>query len=314
MGVRTIDALDPWWRGETLGLGIAFTTESIAAMVVEHRRASSMVQWGSAEHTPEKLFHGMPNESTTQYLVGAIQRLCHALKERYVVAQIAIPDAATRRTIFSLESLPRNRKAREALIRWRLAREHEIEITNFSCSWQLCGTDAQKQPIIMAVIADSAWVKCIAEVCRQAQLPVQVIDTTLSYQFNHLYNTVEKGPGALLSVTSEGHALAIWDSTRRLRQVRAWQRDLHTTADSEEVAADVEHTLRTYVRGGGIAPTKLYVHGALADVTRLEERLHARCFTGVIKRPLYEGLNLSAEYVEPRCGDLAAAVSAAFPR
>lgn len=112
-------------------------------------------------------------------------RVQHHLGSQYVPVSIALADPWVRQILLGFEDMPRNQGEREALIRWRLSKEWQLDPEHISLSWQYLGEQGGQHTVLAQTI-DKEILDSLLRQLRQRKLMLLGIDSIGNYLFKHL--------------------------------------------------------------------------------------------------------------------------------
>lgn len=265
------------------GIGISLGRTGLCAARLG---ADTHTTWVRRVNFPITLFNGAPTPEARKALIDAFGQLRNEIKD-YAPIQISLPDPLFTMAVFALETLPKTKKTRLALVRWRFAKELHLPESGIECVCQYVGEDNGKH-LLLGLAVDKAWLQCIQEACAQARLIAGVVDMEACHRFNYFYPilTADRKDGALICIEPEHWTLSMWDAQGRLRFARSRWRERNdvfgAVAEFDAIAAEIERSIRAYVRPGSArAIGRVYVTGADEPGRQLSvclnERMREQC-------------------------------------
>jgi len=228
------------------------------------------------------LFDGDPTLATGAELARAFAQLTESVRDSAIPVQIALPDPVVSIQTFEFESLPKNDKEREALVRWRFAKQLSVDGEKLACTWQEL-PESEGKHLLLAAAVDRRWLGLILAACQEAHLTPAVVDAGINFHFNAFQaRFADNSDGALLVMQPDSWTAMLWDANRRPRFMRARWRNANGGSDHEDIAGEVERLIRAYVHGApGRRLGSVAICGTepefnvLADL--LDRRMHSPC-------------------------------------
>lgn len=235
-------------------LGLALGRQSLWASMTGFEKAGDAPEW-SGRFPLEGVFsaQGSPLAAPVKMeeAAGAVRQ---KLGDSFFDLQVALPDAAVRLEVLSLDKLPPRGKALEDFLTWRFNGDRNPDAPALAFTTQALGEEDGK-PLLMALAVERGWLSSLTAGLRAHGLYPSVVDMALAYRFNRLYSQIQgKGAGALAAFEPDYWSLAVWDKETRPRFLRSkwWDTEKAKVKDLplEETVLEMERTLRSYVYSG----------------------------------------------------------------
>lgn len=266
-------------------VGLVIGAESICAAHVVADADGRRVEEIRTEALPVRLFGGAPTATMQQALAGALEKIGAGFKDAYLPVHVALPDPVIQLVVFELEDLPKTKKSRAELVRWRLAKEFHAEGQPLDCAHQDLGAEDGKR-LLLGQAGDGSWLAALKQALRDAGITPWTINAGVCHRFNRFHDRFasEANGGALIALDPEWWTLSVWDREQRLRLARGRWRDGAAGNDGyEAIAADTERTILSYVRGGvDRAIGRVFIAGEAPAIAGLSAALARRMRDGPV--------------------------------
>lgn len=223
------------------------------------------------------IFCAKNNENLKSCLGHVLDEFNMEFEGRYIPLQISLADPLVKSAVFDLDEIPVKSKARDQLIRWKFNKECHINMDQMSVALQPMKREQDRQQIYASTTSSNA-IRTISDVCNQRGLVLNVLDASINYLFNYVYELVT-GTASLLQLNQEYWVLMIWDKEKRIRYVRSkWFRskDMSRNEELKAILLDVERLLHSYSKANEDRPSMLYVEPSNYDRALLQEALLER--------------------------------------
>lgn len=228
-------------------LGIALAPHALAAAYGTLREGQWQVDWLREAPLAAPVFSVRPNEAAVQALSAALAKVAAAARGAWLPVQIALPDPLFHVAVVELDDVPKDAAAREQLIAWRLKKGLHLADVPWAYRSQDLGEAGGKR-LLLGVALEKVWLEAIQSACRQAEITPTWIDRAGGFYAHRVSAAIAKDrDSALVVVDASAWSLTLCDAAGRTRYVRArWRRD----GDTTEIAGDIEHAIRAYLRAG----------------------------------------------------------------
>jgi hypothetical protein len=241
---------------------------------------------------PVAIFAGQPTAETEARLGDALHVVSDGFRGEFVSVHVALPDTAIRSTVFELDELPKSEDMRNALLRWRFAKEWQRPEDSLDCRGFDLGGDCGKR-LFFGQAGDRLWLECVRRALVQARIMPWSLNAAAAYRFNFFHDAVSDGGGALLSLDPDCWNLLLWDDKRRFRQVLTRLRENAGAADeAASVADEVERAILAYVLGEDSRRVgRLHLAGSESDIAALAEIFEGRLNERAVLLNVGEGIS-----------------------
>ncbi len=261
-----------------ISAGIAVSRRHVCAVVLEAQGNSWGVRSFKSLDLPAPVFTGQPTAEAEAGLVAALDAVSGEFRKDYAAVHVALPDTVIRSTVFELDELPKTSALREALLRWRFAREWQRPEDSMECRGQDLGTESGKH-LLLGQAGDRPWVGCVQRALVQAGITAWSLNAAACYRFNRFHDTLAGDGGALLSLDPDCWNLVLWDGAGRIRHVLTRLRDASAVSDEmESIAAEAGRAVLAYVERSSGRVGRVHLSGGETEVASLagifEARLH----------------------------------------
>lgn len=289
--------------------GIAIGRDQVCAVVLDAKEQACEMRGLYRHDLATALFVGPPSAEAEAALAAALQSVGAELRAIFAAVHVALPDTVIRSTVFELDELPKSADLREALLRWRFAKEWQRPEESLECRGLDLGADQGKR-LFFGQAGDRPWLDCVRRALARAEITPWSLNAAASYRFNHFYQAIAGGEGALLSLDPDCWNLLHWDAAGRVRRVFARLRTNTRTEDEMKlIADDAERAILAYGRGSSPLGN-LYLAGSEAETAALtalfEHRLHGQVV------PLHAGKGIAGNGAGTREGLAPLAMAAAL--
>ncbi len=270
------------WRCAPASLaGIAMARGQLCAVVLAPGTSQPQVQAVHMQPLAVPLFEGDPSAAAEDALVQALSAASGEFRARYAAVHVALPDTVLRSSVFELDELPRSTGLRQALMRWRFARQWQRSADSLDCRGAVLGQDGAAH-LLYAQAGDSAWLACVRRALKRAGVVPWSLNAAAVYRFNHFHAELTRAAGALLALDPDNWSLLLWDAQGRVRQIVTRLRERQAGGDElQAIAAEAERAILAYVQAGsGRQVGRLYLTGAPGEATAL-----VRAFASRLREP-----------------------------
>ncbi len=237
---------------ETPCLGLALGRQEVGLMESLAMGGKTRVLSFEAHSLAEPLWSGKPR---TESLAALVAVLAPFFKERkgYRTLQVSLPDAAAHWEVFELEKIPAAGPSLDQFLRWRFS-PHGLEKAPLVFARQGLGEEKGKK-LLLGVALEKNWLEWLQRTLEEAGARVSFLDMASRFRFNLFHETfLSQGPGGLVSLEKDYWTLLVWDGQARPRFQRSkwWRTPVEGPEDLplEELALEVERTVRSYVHAG----------------------------------------------------------------
>lgn len=257
--------------------GIAIGRSQLTAVVLAAGGARPQVQAVHTQPLVVPLFEAQPGLLAEDALVQALRAVSAPFRERYAPVHVALPDFVLRSTVFELDQLPKKARLRQALLRWRFAKEWQRSEDSLDCRGDDLGPDGGRH-LFFGQAGDSAWLACVRRALARAGISPWSLNAAAVYRFNGFHDTLAVAPGALLGLDPDSWSLLLWDERGRIRQVLTRLRENQPSgSQAAAIAAETERAILAYVKADGRRRVdRLHLAGDQADITALVQLFNAR--------------------------------------
>jgi hypothetical protein len=226
---------------------------------------------------PVPLFAAQPDMEAEHGLAKVLHAISEEFRGEYASVHVALPDAVIRSTVLDLDELPKTTEMREALLRWRLAREWQRPEGSLDCRSFDLGEDRGKR-LLFGQAGDRPWLDCVRRALEQAGVMPWSLNAATAYRFNCFHDAMVGSGGALLSLDPDCWNLLLWDDTGRVRKILTRLRqDLVVEDKAASIADEVERAILAYVQGDSRRRVgRLHLAGSEAEMATLAEIFDAR--------------------------------------
>ena len=262
-------------------LGVVLGVDQVIAAALRRDNNRWRVDWVEQAALSRPLNTGIPDAETPARLAEALGRVCRNAP-RHTAVQVALPDPLMVSRTFSLESRPPGKRMMDSLVRLRFSKDAGLAPEGYAYTHQHLGREEHRH-LVLASALDIRWRACLIQAFQQAGIWLGVLDA----EWGHIHNGLpslspavegaeSKRDGTLVYISPWSWSLIIQDAEARPRYVRSRWRD-PATESMEELAMEVERTLRAYAQqGAGAAVFRVSVLGGTAEATELSTALNAR--------------------------------------
>ncbi len=259
----------------SVSAGIAIGRNRICAVVLGANGDDRQVRAVLRQDMPVPLFAAQPDTAAEHGLAKVLHAISEEFRGEYASVHVALPDTVIRSTVFDLDELPKTTEMREALLRWRLAKEWQRSEDSLDCRGFDLGEDRGKR-LLFGQAGDRAWLDCVRRALAQAGIMPWSLNAAAVYRFNCFHDAMVGSGGALLSLDPDCWNLLLWDDTGRVRKVLTRLRqDLAVEDEVASIADEVERAILAYVQGG-IRIGRFHLAGSGAEMAILAEMFNAR--------------------------------------
>lgn len=290
----------------TLQAGIAIGRNQLCAVTLDASGKSHSIRNIHRHDLPAPLFAGIPTPAAEAALDAALLAIGDELRSQFALVHVALPDTVLRSTVFELDEMPKTAEMRDALMRWRFAKEWQRAEESLDCRGMDLGSAGGKR-LLLGQACDRAWSDCVKRALARADLTPCSLNAAATYRHNHFHPLFEQGEGAMLTLDPDGWTLLLWDTDRRVRRISARLRGI-AAADGMDALADEAARAIQSASAGNIGT--LYLAGdaqeMLAMSTRLEQRLRIAAIS------LHAAENVSGNTTSAREGMAPLALAAAM--
>lgn len=257
--------------------GIAIGRNQVCAVVLDAKGDKHDVRTIQTHNVPVALFAEQPTTETEAKLADALHAVSDEFRGAYASVHVALPDTAIRSTVFELDELPKTEDMRNALLRWRFAREWQRSEDSLDCRGFDLGEDRGKR-LLFGQAGDRPWLDCVRRALVQAGIMPWSLNAAAAYRFNCFHDAIACGDGALLSLDPDCWNLLLWDDWGRVRRALTRMRENIAAEDeAASVADEVERAILAYVHGGGNRRVgRLNLAGSEAEMAALAEIFEGR--------------------------------------
>lgn len=273
-----------------LRAGIAIGRSQVSAVVLDAQGGSRDIRRAYQVELSEALFSGQPTAEVEAQLVEALQAVGEEFRASYAAVHVALPDTVIRSTVFEFDELPKTVALREALLRWRFAKEWQRPEENLECRGADLGEDNGKR-LFFGQAADRSWTDCVQRALSRAEIVPWSFNAAASYRFNRFHDVVAQGEGALVALDPDCWNLLLWDGGGRIRRVitrlRASDGGHH---ELQAIAGEAERAILAHVQSGGKV-AKVYLAGSDAEVAALSWVLDGRLHGASVVLQVDEGVS-----------------------
>jgi Tfp pilus assembly PilM family ATPase len=266
--------------------GIAIGRNQICAVVLDTKADSNEAYNVYRHDLPAPLFAGQPVQENETALADALLAVSREFRAEYAAVHVALPDTMIRSTVFELDELPKTSGLREALLRWRFAKEWQRPEDSLDCRGSDLGEDGGKR-LFLGQAGDRHWIDCVRRALAQAGITPWSLNAAASYRFNRFHNAIALDAGALISLDTDCWNLLIWDGDGRIRRVLTRLRE-NASAGNEMnlIVNEVERAILSYANGldglGSNQIGKLYLAGSEKEMKALAALLDGRMDEGSV--------------------------------
>lgn len=282
--------------------GIAIGRDQVCAVVFGEKGGKHEAPVINTQRMPVTLFAAKPTLEIEAMLADALLAVSGEFRGMYASVHVALPDTVIRSKVFELDELPKTAGMREALLRWRFAKEWQRSEDTLECCGFDLGQDRGKR-LYFGQGADRQWLDCVRRALARAGLTPWSLNAATTYRFNCFHDVMAGAGGALLSLEPDCWSLLLWDGSRRVRHVLTRLREnLAAENEAVSIAEEVERAVLAYVKDDGRRSMgRLYLAGSNAEMAalagvfdgRLSERtvsLHADEKISVTSAGMRDGL------------------------
>ncbi|MDH5206759.1 MAG: hypothetical protein OEW36_13960 [Hylemonella sp.] len=257
-------------------VGIAIGRRELAAVVVAGGGAPEPLAL-QCETLAAQLFDAPPGAAAEDALVQALRAVSASWRDAFAAVHVALPDSVLRSAVLELDQLPAKASLRQALLRWRLAKQWQRSEDSLDCRSVALGPDGTQQ-LLFGQGGDQAWLACVRRALARAGVRAWSLNAAAVHRFNAFHDTLAAAPGALLTLDPDDWSLLLWDEQGRLRQLLTRLRPRQPAAEAAPAIADeVERAILTYVQAAaGRQVLRLHLAGDHADVAALAAVFDAR--------------------------------------
>ncbi len=237
---------------ETSCVGVALGRQEVGVMESLATGGKTRILNFETHSLDTPLWSGKPRTESLATLVAVLAPFFQEQKS-YRTLQVSLPDAAARWEVFELEKIPAAGPSLDQFLRWRFGLNGSKEVPLVFARQYLGEEKAQK--LLLGVALEKPWLEWLQRAFEQAGARVSILDMASRFRFNLFHDTfISQGPGALVSLEKDYWTLLIWDGEARPRFQRSkwWRAPVRDTGDLplEELALEVERTVRSYVHAG----------------------------------------------------------------
>lgn len=257
--------------------GIAIGRNQICAVVLGADADKHEVRAIHMLDAPGPLFSAQPTLATEARLAELLHAISDGFRDEFAAVHVALPDTVIRSTVLELDELPKNADMREALLRWRFAKEWQRPEDSLGCSGFDMGEDRGKR-LFFGQAGDRLWLDCVRRALGQAGIVPWSLNAAATYRFNCFHDAIVRGEGALLSLDPDYWNLLLWDDAGRIRQVLTRLRvDLATEDEAASIADEVERSILAYLQADDSRRVdRFYLAGSEAEMGKLAGILDVR--------------------------------------
>ena len=259
--------------------GIAIGRARIDAVSLVPGPQGLRTDWERHEILAQPLFERPPGATLQTELTELWTRLLPEATRAYCPVHVALPDAALQFALFEVDALPKGEPARQQLVTWLFAREHQLDEQNIACSWMSLGAKGDRQ-LLLAMALSRAWLDVLRESLHAAGVVAWTLDALMRYRLNlaQAQFAVSDASVALLAVEHEFWTFTVVDALRRPCFVRArWRESANSAAAAPgDIAQEIERLLRQYVIGQHDRQlARFYITGSAPDLNEIAQTIDA---------------------------------------
>lgn len=271
--------------GPKASVGIAIGRREVCMVHAMLGEKGAHIQAIETAPLSDAMFAGSPTPALESNLAAAFIKVAASAREKFIPCHVALPDPTARFAVFELDELPTSEKTRIELVRWRFAKESSRENQVFDCAYQEFSQENGKH-LLLGQAVDSAWLRCIKQALRRADITPWSLNQGACYRFNQFHDRFvkEKHGAAMVMLDPDSWTVFLWDAAARPRLVRArWRtRTDKTIEDYDEIALEAERSILSYVRSGKEGSvTRVYAASHARELERLatalDRRLREKC-------------------------------------
>lgn len=257
--------------------GIAIGRNQVCAVVLDANGGKHEVRAIRVHDMPAPLFAAHPVPETEAALVDALHAVSDGFRAEFAAVRVALPDTAIRSAVFDLDALPKTADMRNALLRWRFAKEWQRPEDSLECCGFDLGEDQGKR-LFFGQAGDRLWLDCVRRSLEHTGIMPWSLNAAATYRFNCFHDAIAGGGGALLSLDPDCWNLLFWDDRGRVRRVLTRLREnLAAEDEAASIADEAERAILACVQGGGnFRVGKLYLAGGEAAMAAMAKVFEGR--------------------------------------
>jgi hypothetical protein len=289
----------------TLQAGIAIGRNQLCAVTLEANGKSHAMRSIFRHELSAPLFSGVPTAAADTALDAGLLAVGDALKSQFALVHIALPDTVIRSAVFELDELPKTVEMRDALMRWRFAKDWQRPEDSLECRGQDFGS-AEGKRLLLGQACDRAWSDCVKRALARADITPCSLNAAATYRYNRFHPVFEQGVGAMLTLDPDGWTLLMWDATRRVRRILA---RLRGSASAEEMDAMADESARAILSTSAGNVGKLYLAGNVQEMIAMAARLEQRLRLTAVPLHAAEGVSGNTTWAREGMAPLALAAA-----
>lgn len=250
--------------------GIAIGRNQVCAVMLVEKGGKHEAPVINTQCMSVPLFSAKPTLETEASLADALFAVSAEFRGMYASVHVALPDTVIRNRVLELDELPKTAGMREALLRWRFAKEWQRHEDTLDCRGFDLGEDCGKR-LYFGQGGDRQWLDCVRRALVRAGITPWSLNAATAYRFNCFHDVIAGDGGTLLSLEPDCWSLLSWDGSRRVRHVLTRLRK-NPAAENEAVsiADEVERAVLAYVKeDGSRSMGRLYLAGSNAEMAAL---------------------------------------------